>query len=240
MFTLEKAQKHFMRTLNHGPDILPGNLFNGPLDRILLGLKAHANTINHARLVALEESFPLTRTHIGAEAFNALSRHYIDTPCAKASDNNSIGHGFPIFLEHEGVEKAVFDLSLTEWAWLESYHAADAKPLELASISGLSEDALLDFNIIWHPATRMVHVATPLSPQLSYLGNASAILIVRPEEEVRLLALDGATAQIASICEKSTSIGNLLALATEQEGITDPIAPILMLINAGALITQEK
>ena len=68
MFSLEAAQANFIATINHGPAALDHTLFDGPLERVLLGLKAHANTISHARLVALEESFPLTRQALGDEA----------------------------------------------------------------------------------------------------------------------------------------------------------------------------
>ncbi len=72
MLSLSDAQGNFIDTINEGPDRLDALLFAGSTDRVLLGLKAHANTINHARLVALEETFPLTRQEIGEAPFNLL------------------------------------------------------------------------------------------------------------------------------------------------------------------------
>ena len=65
MLSLKAAQANFIATINDGPDALDHSLFDGPIDRVMLGLKAHANTISHARLVALEETFPLTRQALG-------------------------------------------------------------------------------------------------------------------------------------------------------------------------------
>jgi hypothetical protein len=290
---LETAQDNLIRTINDGPAVLDPQLFNGPLDRVLLGLRSHANTISHARLVALEETFPLTRQHLGEAEFNQLSRAFVETEDAQASDNNTIGKHFPDFLrEHAAVQMnsqplphfvipakagihrlslgftqrrliktvvqvmdsrlcgndevggnievdvSAIELARIEWAWLESYHAADADALALAAIAGLGEAALLDFAVAWHPATRLLQLTAPLSSQLPDLAGASAILIIRPEAEVRLLALDAATAAIAIACKKSSTIGNLLAISAEQQGIADPAGPVLNLIGAGALVAR--
>ena len=62
MSSLDRAQANFIATINDGPDALDPELFSGPIDRVLLGLKAHANTISHARLVALKRLSPYART----------------------------------------------------------------------------------------------------------------------------------------------------------------------------------
>jgi hypothetical protein len=239
MLTLEAAQSNFIRTINDGPDALDPKLFAGPFDRVLLGLKAHANTINHARLIALEQSFPLTRTHLGEAEFNRLSRAYTETDAGRASDNNAIGAAFPAFLAATQIDASALELAQIEWGWLQSYHAADADALELSTIAGLGEPALLNFVVEWHPSTRLVQATAPISPQLPELAGARSILVVRPEADVRLLALDVATTALALSCEKATTVGNLLALASEQEGMADPSGSVLTLIGAGALIATK-
>lgn len=243
MPSLSDAQRNFIATLNEGPDTLDPGLFAGSLERVLLGLKAHANTISHARLVALEESFPLTRAEIGEAYFNALCRDFVEMTEAKASDIALIGQHFPAFLEHVQTEWALCDLSAIEWAWLESYHAADCAALHLTRVSTLSETNLLALQIKLHPAVRIHRLRAPLAVSLAHLGEASptpsAILVARPDAEVRLLAIDPSTARIAEKCLQPTTIGNLLALASEQGEETDPIGPVLTLIGAGALVAME-
>jgi hypothetical protein len=321
MHMLEAAQANFVATINQGPDALDPTLFAGPINRVLLGLKAHANTINHARLVALEDSFPLTRQEMGEAAFNTLSRDYVETDEARACDSNSIGRHFADFLttalntveiQHptspfphivisakagihhrahsfhqsalsklnaqvmdsrlrgndEGLginvlnseselplgnaspcrvegrrnEASITDLATIEWAWLEAYHAADAKPLLLETIGAMGEAALLDLQVAAHPAMRLVALTAPLSAALSDVatdGQPHAILIVRPEAEVRLVALDAATTALVEKCATPVTIGNLLGLAAEQLGMTDPSGPVLTLIGAGALVAME-
>jgi hypothetical protein len=238
---LSEQLGNFVDTINQGPAALDPALFAGTADRVLLGLKAHANTISHARLVALEESFPMTRKALGDDIFNALCRGYTETEMARASDASRIGAAFPDFLERHVNDQSALDLTRTEWAWLESYHAAEAEALELAFLGTLDEAALLALPISCHPAARLVKISAPLSSQLDDLGDsadASAILVTRPGAEVRLLLLAQLDTNIFSAIHATSTIGNLLALILEHGGDT-PLDPILTLIGAGALITTE-
>lgn len=235
------AQANVIDTINNGPDALDPALFAGPIDRVLLGLKAHANTISHARLTALEATFPRLLEHLGQQQFNQYSRAYVETKAARALDNNAIGQAFADFLDANLCPAQTSELAQIEWAWLESYHAAEAEPFALERLAGLSESALLEQLVRWHPATRLITTRAPIAPSLSELANhcTASVLIVRPEAEVRLLPLDEVTSEVALLAQKTATIGNLLSLAAEQPGETDPIGPVLTLIGASALIAME-
>lgn len=240
MLSLEQVQANFIAIINDGPAALDDGLFTGPIDRIQLGLKAHANTINHARLVALEECFPLTRKHLGHAGFNRLSHDFAETPTARANDNNALGRNFAAFLALRRCDVSAVELARIEWAWLESYHASDAEPLTLSDVASLDEARLLELNLILHPATRLLQITVPLSAELADVAalnpTPTAVLITRPEATVTLLPLDRLTASIAAICEKPASVGNLLAATIEQASDTDPSGPVMTLIGAGALV----
>lgn len=239
MLSLRDAQGNFIDTINDGPDSLHPALFAGPEDRILLSLKAHANTISHARLVALEETFPLTREQIGDAAFNQLSRDYVETVEARAMDSNRIGQHFSEFLHSFPANAAVTQLAAIEWAWLESYHAADALALGLADLDGLGEDALLAMGIAPHPSVRVIETSAPLASALAELAaqQPHAILTVRPDAEVRLVPLNALQSELLALASKENcTFGNLLALAVEVAGEQASLEPILYLIGAGALV----
>ncbi|HMT42450.1 putative DNA-binding domain-containing protein [Sphingorhabdus sp.] len=243
MPSLADAQRNFIATVNEGPGALDAGLFAGTPERVILGLKAHTNTISHARLVALEESFPLTRGEMGETPFNALCRDYVETTPAKTSDLAHIGRHFGSFLQNSSIPAAIRDLATIEWAWLESYHAADRTPLTLEAVSAMAEADLLALPILLHPATRLCVLHAPLAASLAHLASETdmpqAILVVRPEAEVRLLAIDARTLQCVEKCLHPNTIGNLLALASEQGEDTDPIGPVLTLIGTGALVAME-
>lgn len=235
MSSLADAQTNFIDTINNGPDRLDPALFAGPPDRVLLGLKAHANTISYARIVALEETFPLTRLHLGDATFNALAREFVETATAKASDSNRIGLGFPDFL----TDPAIRELAQIEWVWLESYHAAEATTLTFGDLAALDEAALLALAVAPHPSARTVEISTPIASALHELSRLQpvAILCVRPDAEVRLVPLDAVQlAVFAESVQNNASLGNLLAVALEQAGERAPLEPILHLIGAGALV----
>lgn len=235
MLSLADAQANFIQTINCGPDALDPGLFAGPIDRVMLGLKAHANTISHARLVALEETFPLTRREIGESAFNLTARNFVETIVAKASDNNDIGLHFPEFLD----DQACRELAAIEWAWLQSYHAAEAEPLDLDGLGALGEAALLSLPVAAHPAARLVKVSKPIAASLEELAGQQlhAILCTRPDAKVRLLPLDFVeTAMFRAASEKNATLGNLLAKAIELSAETEPTGPVMKLIGAGALV----
>lgn len=239
MLSLRDAQGNFIETINDGPDRLDPALFAGPEDRILLSLKAHANTISHARLVALEETFPLTHEQIGDPAFNQLSRDYVETTEARALDSNRIGQHFSEFLRNFPVNAATSQLAAIEWAWLGSYHAADAAALELADLGGVGEDALLAMGVAPHPSVQVTETSAPLATALAELTaqHPHAILTVRPDAEVRLVPLDALQSKLLALAAKENcTLGNLLEMAIEVAGEQAPLEPILYLIGAGALI----
>src|SRR3546814_1795547 len=133
---LEQGQAAIAATLLHGPGHLPADLFAGSDAAVLRGLRVHANTISHARLVALEETFPRTRDHLGEEEFNRLSRCFVEEGGAQRWSLRDIGAGFADWL----ADPRAADLARVEWAWLESYHAARSEEhtSELQSLMRIS------------------------------------------------------------------------------------------------------
>ncbi len=238
MSRLEITQRNFIDTINHGPARLNPALFSGNEDRILLGLKAHANTINHARLVALEDIFPRTRAAIGHAPFNSLSRSYCETPLARASDSNTIGADFAAYLHSQCTTASVVDLARIEWAWLESYNAADAVPLSLSDLTMMNETDLLAFPVRLHPAARLVALTQSdfnLIEELGNIADAKAIMVTRPVSDVQLFPVDSVTASVFGAAAEIGPLCNLLQIIIEQGGEAEPLAPLVTLINAGAL-----
>lgn len=240
MLSLIEAQDNFIATINNGPSALLPGLFAGLPDRVMLGLKAHANTISHARLIALEDSFPRTKMAMGEAEFGAVSHNYVETDVARCANTNLIGADFADFLAEAAVAAQFVDLSRIEWAYLESYHAADAQPLSLADIGVIDSGAMLDLQIDVHPAAQLLRLTSNRFDLVDEIGvlNDGAVLITRPEVGVALNAVDGITALLFEEALQGCKICNLLALAVEDGEEQAALAPIIMLIGAGALIQK--
>lgn len=244
MLSLEQTQAAIMRALDQGPDHLPDALFRGHRTRVLLGMKVHANTISHARLVALEDSFPRTRALLGHETFNTLSRRYLDWPGVAAHPLAQIGADFAAFLGATGESVASAGLAAFEWLWLEAYHAAEAPVLTLADLAGIGEEALLGIVLMRHPAARLLHldraVHEIIGEEVPGLCDAHAILLTRPEAQVLVSPATPAMSAAFAQTGKPVNICNLLERCAEPECKDQPppddiMAALIALMEAGAL-----
>lgn len=245
MPSLAESQARFIACLQKGPAYFPDDLFTEDADRALLGMKAHANTISHARLVALENAYPKLHEHMGHEAFHAVSRDYIDQPHIMAFDMNDIASDFAAFLNSRNHSATEIDLAKVEWAWIESYRSAEAEALKIADIASLDEASLLALPIAAHPAMRLVRLTGTLSPQLGELGNETpdALMIARPEEQILFHPMTGKEHTVASKISNISNMGNLLAASIELTGegpdANGAMEPIIKLIQAGAIMKHH-
>src|SRR3546814_11572635 len=85
------------------------------------------------------------------------SRCFVEEGGAQRRSLSDIGAGFADWL----ADPRAADLARVEWAWLESYHAADAPALVLAELLGLSEADLPGLPVRRHPAASVVALPRP-------------------------------------------------------------------------------
>lgn len=218
---LRDAQAAMRAALAHGPGHCPPDLFAGPVDRILLGLKAHANTIAHARHVALEETFPRTRALLGAERFHALADTYLERGPTVAAPLADIGIGFPALLA--GPAR---DLARLEWAWLLAHGAADAPAFDLAAVAQRRADAVASALVARHPAACTLRLR---HPGLAFDGvtlDSARVLVTRPALVVAVTAVSRAASRLLASLDQPVALGDLLE--TDAPGATE-------LVTHGAL-----
>ncbi len=244
MRALHDIQNSLIATINDGPDGINPALYSGPINRILLGLRAHANTNSFVRLTALEESYPLTRQFYDAQNFHQLCRSYCATEPARAADVNAIAEPFIAYLKSQNTSDDVVELAQVELAWLHSYHAPDAIALTMPDIAAMDSAQLLSFGIALHPSLHIVAITAPMAPPLLELLTETedivAVATIRPNNEVKFMALDVLSYDLLSIATKKNSgVGNLLSRVLEYTKDDAPLVPILQLINAGVLIVRE-
>lgn len=242
---LDGGQRAMMAALDHGPAHLPGDLFAGSPERVLAGMKVHANTISHARLVALEETYPRTREVIGHDRFNAHSRLFLEQPGVTAQPHAGIGAGFDAFLSAQEEGAGAADLARFEWLWLSAYNAADAAPLALSALAGLAPEALLALALTRHPAAfaapfaSLVHQL--IGAEVPGLAEADAILITRPDAEVLVAPASAVMVAVFAAAQNPLTLGNLLTALGEEEddeaqASDATMQALVALITAGALI----
>ena len=232
---LEEDQAAVAATLLHGPAHLPADLFAGDAAAIVRGLKVHANTISHARLVALEDTYPRTRALLGDARFNALSRDFLDSGGAAGLAHAQIGARFPAFLLEVG-EALAADVARVESVWLASYHAAEGIALSLADLASLDEAMLLELPVRRHPAAAVVSLSTPAARAVDrgLAADCAALLITRREADVHIFAATAIETAALERAEENVALGNLIALFAEQHPGGAPASGSF--IAAGALM----
>lgn len=239
MSPLEPLQQSILKALNLGPDHFNPVHFTGTNNRSILGLKVHANTISHARLVALEETFPLLRETINHAPFNEVSRQYIEWDGVRGLSLTHIGERFAPFLVETHQDRSWAELAEFEWAWLTAYHAADAPAASLADITGLDPYSLLEWMIERHPAAQAVHfVQGPSSVIIRSadgLEDTKWILLARPEAEVLLSPLSTAAHMALTCLTESMRLCNLFQAIAEQGFEEEAMDAVLALIRGGAI-----
>ena len=240
---LEALQRSMMAAIDGGPDHVPDGVFAGGSPAAMRGFAVHANTISHARLVALEDTFPRTRSLLGEEAFNRLSRAFVETAQSKAVPLASIGRHFPAFLRQQSADELPSALAGFEWAWLASYHAAEARVLHLSDLAGIAEDRLLSMWLARHPAACMI--GADAAPALAGAGidfaGAPMILLTRPEAAVCVTPVTRAMASLFEKLDEPCEVAALITAGEDQESGGQGMLPALVsLIEAGALTRFDK
>lgn len=244
VFTLEQTQKAMMQAIEQGPDFLPRTLFTGSAYRIIAGMKVHANTISHARLVALEETFPRVRDLLGPASFNHHSRTYLGYAQAAAAPLADIGEAFPHFVANSTEIAHAAPLAEFDWQWLQAFRAPDDKALRLADLAEHAPEDLQQVVLQPHPAARMVK-ADAIVRDATGIARADAhetdrILLVRPVDQIRMIAATAAMEAIFTATIFPQSVGNLLDACDEQQSETNfsadaAMQALITLIEAGAL-----
>ncbi len=236
MPALERTQDTMMRAIALGPDHLPEGLFVGMRSNAVRGLSVHANTISHARLIALEETFPRTRRYLGEAAFNRLSRAFCESGHVGSLPLARIGCCFPAWLEDAGQPETALSLARFEWAWLECYHACEATAFGLDDLASLGEAGIARLALVHHPASAAITLDARCRELLAeeFCGqfDAAEVLISRPEAEVDVTSISATAARLHATFVEPQPVCTLLAEAAEP----DAEASLLALIAAGALV----
>ena len=232
---LATMQGGFAKAIRNGPDHVAFDEFDGDEHRVMMGFAVYANTISHGRLVALEDTFPYTLAHLGEEAFNQVSRDFVEAGGGSDAPLAELGAQFPQWLAQQGqIEAALF--AQFEWSWLESYRAGEAEPFKRESLAGLDEAGLLGMSLARHPAARVV-IATPAVIAAIGLTEASEqILITRPEADVLIHPAPVEVAGAFELLKSPQTVEQLLQTLSVQFDADDILPAILHLMDAGALV----
>jgi Putative DNA-binding domain len=148
----------------------------------------------------------------GSGASDNLLGHRDPPPIGRSEERPSVGRAMPASTRGGGCAKRIdsaeiqyspaclVDVARLENAWVEAYHAEDASVATVGELAALSPDCLLGTRIVFHPAARLLRLATPAAsvwasaqssdgPAAASEGIREDALITRPDCDVRVRVL---------------------------------------------------
>ncbi len=226
----------------------------------------YRNNVVASLAAALEAGFPALRALLGPEAFRGIAvaharAHPPGSPCMM-----HYGQDLPAFLEattpHGGSsalpDRALPDLARLELAIRESYHAADAVPVDAAALGAVAQADLPALRIATAPALRLVASRHPIVTlrRLALEGGASetpdapdgsglpeargeTALVTRPGFDPQVCALvPGDAAFVAALSGGAPLAEAAEAGAAREPGYT-PAAALSALLRGGAIVSLD-
>lgn len=209
----------------------------------------YRNNVTTSLIAALEQGFPAVLSLLGPQNFTGLARAFVQDNPPESRLMMHYGAGFPEFLEatpalaHLGY---LGDVARLELALRRSYHAADAAPLDPATLGAIAAEDLPATRFTLAPAVEVIRSQWPLHAIWAFAtipgspkppAQAQDVLITRTDFDPEAHPLPpGGSAFITALMQ-----GTPLAAAHEaglaEDDSFDP-APILGLLIAGAALTS--
>ncbi|MGJ4969412.1 DNA-binding domain-containing protein [Bradyrhizobium sp. HKCCYLRH1073] len=119
----------------------------------------YRNNVTVSLIESLVAIYPAVQRITGPDFFRAMARaHMRETPPTSPLLFD-YGRDFPAFIsayEHARTMPFLTDVAQIERAWLDAYHAADAAPLDGATLATVRPERLPGLRFAAHPATRIV------------------------------------------------------------------------------------
>lgn len=115
---------------------------------------------------ALEDTYPVVRRLVGDAFMGEAARRYALAYPSTSGDLHAFGGEFGNFIDGYAPAHALAylgDVARLEWACHESFHAADAAPLDWSALGGVSAERYGEIRFRLHPAARLLRSAHPVA-----------------------------------------------------------------------------
>lgn len=209
----------------------------------------YRNNVTVSLINALAATFLATQRITGVDFFRAMARFHVRATPPTSPLLFDFGHDFPDFIERYEYAQAIpslAEVARIERAWLDAYHATNAKSLTPQALASIPPEQLVETVMMPHPATRIVRSRFPAvsifvanrkdSPisRIEAAGPEDA-LVTRPDLEVTVRHLPLGGAVFLSRLIAGETLGTASAAAFADNPQFDLSANIAGMIEAGAL-----
>jgi hypothetical protein len=208
----------------------------------------YRNNVTVSLINALAAVFPATMRITGADFFRAMARFHVRAAAPTSPLLFEYGRDFPDFIERYEYAASMpwlADVARIERAWLDAYHAANAKPLAPGDLASIPPERLADIVLMPHPATQILRSSYPAVTifasnrsngpvgRIEATGPEDA-LITRPDLEVIVRRLPPGGAAFIAHLMAGESLGAAATIALSHSPEFDLPANIAGILEAGA------
>ncbi len=209
-----------------------------------------------AGLVAsLKAAYPATCRIVGHDFFAAMARIYVAREPPRSPVMLDYGASFPAFIgafEPAAEVPYLRDVARLERAWLEAYHAAEARPIDATALHGVDPERLPRVRLLLHPSARVVSSTFPVvalwqmnvadaTPSALHLDRGGEdALIFRPEAEVEVRTLPPGAAEFIQALLVESPVAAAAGLAFASAPAFDLAATLTALLAVGAVVRHRE
>lgn len=207
----------------------------------------YRNNVTLSLVTALEQGFPAIVKLLGATSFAAGARIFVRENPPQSQLLMHYGAEFPAFLEaaaplaHLGY---LGDVARFELALRRSYHAADAAPIDPATLAAIPPEALATTRLTLAPALHLIRSRWPVHAIWAYnmvpgspkpQHQPQDVLITRPEYDPVPHVLPAGGAAFIQALMAGDTLGDAHAAGLSEDNSFDPAETLGLLIGSGAI-----
>ncbi len=208
----------------------------------------YRNNVTVSLIEALTQGFPAVEKLLGPAYFAAIARVFVRDNPPRSRLMMHYGAGFPAFLENAAPLSHLGylgDVARLELALRQSYHAADAAPLDPALLGAIAPDDLPGIRFTLAPAVLLIRSRWPIHAIWAFnmipgsptpQAGAQDVLITRPGFDPVAQPLPKGGAAFVAALMQGLPLGAAHDAGLAEDETFDPAA-ILGLLIAGHALT---
>ena len=165
MSALAGLQRAFARAIEAGDDSIGERVRAGsatPDARVAF----YRESVRARRRDSLAQTYPVVHRLAGAERFGEIARRYYAAHPPRSGDLALFGDRFADFLAADrDAQRLPYlgDVARLEWACHESFHAADAGPLDAVALANVAAERQGEVRLALHPSVRLLESRHPIA-----------------------------------------------------------------------------
>ncbi|MEM6826282.1 MAG: DNA-binding domain-containing protein [Pseudomonadota bacterium] len=244
---MKTTQARFVDALTNADAPRPHGLSDGQGRAAGRRFDVYRNNVVASLIEALETAFPCIQKLVGTQNFKVLARAFVERHPPSSPLMMFYGVEMPEFLAAFPPTQTTGylpDIARLEAAMRNSYHAADAEPIDPNALQAMSPDRLMLATVKLAPALQLIRSPWPIHAIWRYNMEPDApkpemraedVLILRPDLDPQPQLLPPGGGAFVAALQADQPFGDALASAQQVSGAFDLAAVLTLLITGCAI-----